>query len=323
MKLPFVNQIGLMDETATRLKGIIAQDPALSGAKIQKFIKAKPDRAVFIGKLGGERVIFKLYSGDKALETVERQVAELAYLEGFMSEGPLQALQMRHARPDAGLAVLSFVPGNRLDEVMAKADAAKRRRLVAQCGSWLKRYTSGRQRLANFGPHYWVEKRAGLAAQIPDADDQALAARLHDNMHRRAPLVAGADVCQAATHGDFTTLNLSFHQGTLYGFDIQGESWMALSQEVARFLVYLQITYPHPSGRLRLGISEPDMKAFLKCGLLDPKEETTTLPFFIASQLLGRFVQEYKRPETRANTRAAIEAFLELPLSPDALAALR
>ncbi|SLN49366.1 hypothetical protein PSA7680_02540 [Pseudoruegeria aquimaris] len=319
MKLRFANQIGRMDESATRLKGIIVHTPALKGAKLQKFIKASPESAVFIGKLDGERVIFKLFNGEKASETVERQAAELSYLQGFMAEGPYQAMRMVQAFPDAGLSVLSFMPGNRLDAVMAKADAAKRRRLVAQCGSWLKRYTSGRQRLARFGPHHWVEKRADLPARIPDADDQALAARLHDNMHRRAPLVAGADVCQAATHGDFTTLNLTFHQGTLYGLDIQGESWMALTQEIARFLVYLQITHPHPSGRLRLGISEPDLKAFLKCGLLDPREEATTLPFFIASQLLGRFVQEYKREDTRANTRAAIEAFLKLPISPDAL----
>jgi hypothetical protein len=93
--------------------------------------------------------------------------------------------------------------------------------------------------------------------------------------------------------------------------DIQGECWLAIAKEAARFLVWLQIHDPNIPTDRRHGISAEYVDYFLESDVLSGQEQITTLPFFIGEQLFIRFVENYDRKKIRENARTAIIAFLQ------------
>jgi len=96
----------------------------------------------------------------------------------------------------------------------------------------------------------------------------------------------------------------------IYGVDIQGECWMAVAREAARFLVWQQLHDGLNTPETSFGINSPDWKAFLSGNLLQDTEKRTTLPFFIGEQLFNRFVEDYDTPTVQSQGRIAIAAYL-------------
>ena len=275
-------------------------------------LKCSQKSWVFRAKINGEDAVIKRFFDSDAPQTIRRLKDELDFLEHSFDDIRYQANRCLYAWPRDGIAVLSFAPGNRLGDQIAQASGEERRQLVKQSGEWLRRYCSFRQRDSCFGPAFWVKKVTSVKTdRISSPQDRLLLDRLLASIRGQVDGVRGVPVVQAATHGDFVGINAHYHQGTIYGVDIQGESLLAVAKDVARFLVWLQIHAPSLAGGHRYGISLEFIDPFLESGVLNVNEQETTLPFLIGEQLYGRFVEGYEHQALRDKTRAAIEMYLE------------
>ena len=292
---------------------LLAQDGVLS-AKVLEVLRLKPQSAVFLVRINEEKVVVKVFREDGAAARIGEMKAELDHLADVFGDGPSQANRFLGGWPEAGVAVLSHAPGVRLSEKLAATTGAARLRLMAQAGAWLRDYTASRQRVSTFGPRFWMRQ---MMERPPGPgtgpDDRARLAGLIGSVRAQLGRVQGEPVLQAATHGDYVSINAHYHRGVITGVDIQGECWMAVARDAARFLVFEQVhSSTRPEARW-LGLDHAQAEAFLSCGVLPDVEKATTLPIFVAEQLHGRLIDVQGRHVLVENARAAIDAFLEDP----------
>ena len=298
-------------DAANELAAALRQVPDVHTIEIEEELKISTDARVYRAILNGEKVVIKHFLAEDRARTVTRAKTELDHLETVFGTGECQANRCLLALPAQGILVLSFAPGRRLDETIDRLSGTARQGLLAQSGRWILRYAEGRIETTSFGPRFWLRRlKAGPMDHVGDPGDRDLLARLLAMLGRKTDELHGTPVLKAAVHGDFCGLNAHYHDGVIHGIDIQGESRMAVAREVARFLVWQQIHDDRHGDARRFGIDRADWQALLSSGVLGQQEQATSLPFFVGEQLLTRFASEYRRKRIRANSRAAIEAFL-------------
>ncbi|HCP82015.1 MAG TPA: hypothetical protein DIT67_10655 [Octadecabacter sp.] len=301
----------LSKQAGQELSSFLDKQPEITRYALLDAIKVTEKSWVYKAKVNGEKVIVKRFLDGDIAHTVRSLKGELDYLETVFDDDRFQANRCLYAWPESGTVILSFAPGKRLGDKIAGSSGKARMRLMKQSGEWLHRYCESRQRNSTFGPGFWVKQVAAKNTDhITSKEDRMLLERLLASLQEQVENVKGVPVVQAATHGDFVGINTHFHRGTIYGVDIQGECWLAIAKEAARFLVWLQIHDPDHGGGRRYGISLEYIDAFLQSNVLSHNEQMTTLPFFLGEQLYGRFVEGYDRPDIRENARSAIETYL-------------
>lgn len=297
---------------ANVLTRFLRAQPQIQSATILQKLKVTPVSWVLVARINGEKVVVKRFLDGNPPHTVNSLRDELAYMTDVLGDGPYQVNRCLMAWPDAGTVVLTYAQGPRLGDKIAGASGQQRDKLLEASGAWLAAYTAPRQRATTFGPRFWIRRLlAQDRACVTDDRDKALLDAMIEALRRQVPEVMGCPVLQGATHGDFVGINAHFHRGVITGVDIQGEVWLAIAREAARFLVWLQIHDPDRPADRRFGIAAADWQAFARSGVLPAEELTTTLPFFVGEQLYARFVESYDRSDVAPNTRAAIIAYLE------------
>ena len=274
-------------------------------------IKSSPDSVVYVALINDAKVIIKKFLKEAADARVLGLKKELDFVSQKMGSGRYQVNKCLYIFPVHGIAVLSFVPGENVSALVKDADPQMRAHLISRSAKWLQKYTQPRQKIGKFGPLHWINRLKDLDTKlVMDADDQTVLARLLLALEKQAGDIAKCDVVRAAGHGDFAGVNLMYHDDVMYGVDIQTESWYALANEAARFLVYLQMHNRAILGETRFGIAQSDWHAFHQCGLVNEMEHETTLPFFIGAHLYRRMVAENERWQIRENISFAIERYL-------------
>jgi hypothetical protein len=143
----------------------------------------------------------------------------------------------------------------------------------------------------------------GLDRQVP------LIQQATRSLRRLGRGLAGAPFTRAATHGDFVAINAHLDGGRIIGVDVQGEAWLPLARDIARFLVWQQIKDPAP-GPLRHGIAAQDFQAFLAAPLLSGEEVETILPFFIGLGLVQRLAEQPEGSAYALNGVIALKSWL-------------
>ncbi|WP_370399694.1 hypothetical protein [Sulfitobacter sp. JB4-11] len=298
-------------QEAAWLTEFLNNQPDVTSARIDAPLRISPGSWVFSAHVNDAQVVVKRFIVDDPVHAVTRLRAELSHLETAFDNPQYRANRCLMAWPEDGVVVLSFAAGERLDEMILSAKGAERATLFEQSGAWLRQYSATRKRQATFGPRFWVKKLDAVSTDpVTDPADQELAGDLLQNIRGRIEQVKGVPLVQAATHGDFVGMNMHIHDGIICGVDIQGESWLPLARDAARFLVWSQIHDPARPSTRRYGIAAQDLAAFLRSDVLDAREVTTTLPFFIGEQLYLRLVENCHRRALRDNMRAAIHAYL-------------
>lgn len=296
---------------ADELVTLIKSKEGVSSFKVVDGLKVTDNTWVFVARLNGVKVVVKRFLTKEAPHTVRTLKRELDFLETVWIDDRFRSNRCLYAWPEDGIAVLSFAPGGRLSHKIAQSSGKARAQLFRQSGEWLKQYCAPRQRVTKFGPGFWVRQLATRSIDhVSSREDKCLLADLLTNLKERANRTMGVQVVQAATHGDFVGINAHYHRGTIYGLDIQGECWLAMSKDVAKFLVWQGIHHLCNSGKTTYGIDRADFDALLSSGVLLNEEMETTLPFFIGAQLYTRFIDEYGRPEIEKNTKLTIERFI-------------
>ncbi len=308
----FVSTLRRRRAAAGGMTALLRERAGFEDVKVIEVLKIGDASDVYLVRLGGDRAVVKHFRGDGAGDRVLGQKAELDILADAFGDGPNQAMRSLHALPELGVAVLSEAPGRRLHDLVPRAAPARRAHLLTRSGEWLAAYTAIRSREASFGPGFWVERATKRPRVHADAAEIELLERLQRALRARSKAHSGLPVRQAATHGDYVPINMLVDGETFTGVDIQGESWLAVARDAARFLVWCALHDDKPALPLRYGLPEADIVAFLNSGVLAPHEVDTTLAFFIGEQLHARLCESTLPRRSRA--AEAIEAYLAEPL---------
>lgn len=258
----------------------------------------------------GQMAVLQRDLSDDAAEMVRAMQAELTHLATAMT-GDCRAPRCLLALPDAGVIVLSHVPGERLDRVLERAKGGPRADLMELCGRLLASYGEGRSHDGVFSPKTWLERLDQLKRdRISDPQHRAVLQRLIDHLYRMRPDLRGTPVTRAASPAEFLSKHLYLHDGALHAAYVQGEIHRPVALDVARFLVWQQIRSDDHAQRPLHGIAHRDIKSLLRGTELDKKQQRQLLPFFIGLQLAVTLVHEYKNKRLRANTLRVIQSYL-------------
>lgn len=284
--------------------------PEAKGLKLVRCIKSGPEASVFEGTIKGQPVVMKRMSGEDAVTRAKAMTDELRAQYPRMKEGQFRVPKPIITVPKKQLVVMERAPGKRLDHAL-REDPAGRARILRRASLWLAHYIGERRVEDNFGGGFWIKARRRAMAEMPTSDDHdrisGLIALMETERNRIGPL----PITRVRSHGDFCTLNLMVDGDTIWGVDIQNSHWLALAKDLARFLVYLEITQPHGTYDGPCGLSGEDCEALLGAGgLIREREAETMMPYFVATELSGRLMTEIAHPEVMANARKLADRIL-------------
>ncbi|PRY26137.1 phosphotransferase family enzyme [Aliiruegeria haliotis] len=261
------------------------------------------------GTLNGRAVVFKWITGEDAADHVRAQQEEAEALFPRMANGPFRVPEPLAFLSGEGLSVMAFAPGRRLSDLVRKAGAAERARLLVLAGGWHRCHTAERRRGAAFGVRYWLRQREVALPKFADGTDRKLARGIQQKLEALAPALRGVPITQARIHGDLTALNLLVDGDVICGVDLQSRAWWPLAKDAARFLVQLTATCPAADGPRLHGIAQADMEAFRASGVLEA-EPAHLLPCFIGIELAARLQSPTLAAAPRARTQALARAYL-------------
>jgi tRNA A-37 threonylcarbamoyl transferase component Bud32 len=285
--------------------------PEARGLKLDKCLKTSPEADVFSGTFQGRDVVVKRATGEGAVERASAQSDELYTQHPQMKDGDFRVPEPILTRPDRGLVIMEKASGMRLDQAILKAPG-QRDEILAQAGEWLAHYTRGRKVEDNFGGGYWIKVRRKALDEMTASADKTRITRLIEMMETERNRIGPLPITRARSHGDFVTLNLMIDGDTIWGVDIQNSHWLALAKDLARFLIYLEISIPSGKNDGPCGLSLDDVEALTAArGLIRPGELEVMLPYFAAVELSGRLISEAHDTRVMENARALADRMLE------------
>lgn len=273
------------------------------GLRVDSCRKLSSFSAVFVGRLGPEKVIVKQFFEGGA-DQVLRMKAELDQVTERMNGTQHGINPCLLALPEIGVIILGHAGDLRLSDTL-KAAGRDRPKWIAQSGDWLATYVGPRRKTETFRPRRWLDRLDAVLQSDAEIASLPNVRRGRQNLGRLGRSLMGAPFTRAATHGDFVSINAHVLDGKIIGVDVQGEAWLPLARDVARFLVWQQMTDPAP-GPKRHGISTADLEPFLSTVDLPGDEALTILPFFIGLQLMQRLVDMRSDPFAITNGLAAL-----------------
>lgn len=280
------------------------------GLRLTRCLKSAPTAAVFEGRFKGRDVVVKRMIGPEADLRAGDQADELKTQYPHMAEGDFRVPEPIVTLPGHGLVVMERAGGQRLDHAI-RATPADRWHLIRQAGQWLAKYTSVRRVEDAFGGGYWIKVRRRFMSQMPQGPDRDRIARLVAVMEAERNRIGPRPITRARSHGDFCTINLMVDGDTMWGVDIQNSHWLALAKDLARFLVFLEITLPNGAGDGPCGLAAEDVEALVDTdGLIRSGEARLLLQYFVASELAGRLEHEQAHPEVLENARKLADRML-------------
>lgn len=292
---------------SARLFEVLQSQGDLTGAKVTECISTKENRAVFAGQFAGRPVVFKHFVGEDARVQVAGLQVEMTYQWGCMAAGDCRVPEPILFAAELGLAIMERVPGARLDHVIT---ADNRAEMVSHSARWLREYSRERRRASAFSARFWVRRARKLIAHHEVEEDKERAARLVRWMFSQVKILDKREILQLRSHGDFCALNMMYADGVMYGVDLHNQTWLPVAKDVARYLVYLNITLPIATEQRTFGLATQDIDSFLSgFGMLERSDPL--LAFFVASELAGRLVKDSRDDQHLETKRALVDGFLE------------
>lgn len=261
-------------------------------ARIDEVIKSGRDAVVLAGVFQGQATVFKQFLRGGVAQAIPRMQEELTLLDQHLGQGTCRVNRLLAALPEDGLAVLERVPGERVSLILKSDDAARRARVLALCGDWLAAVAPLRAERKRLGGSRLERQFADLSLDGLSAEDSALAEGLMEVVRRFGKRVRGMDAVHSVAHGDFAPVNMMSDGETIWAVDIQGATRFPLARIVARFMVAKDLYSQRESVR-KWGVDADDVDTLNPARLLPEQEWQTTLPFFIAQQMVRRFVSSY------------------------------
>lgn len=280
-----------------------------NAVEIEETLKSGADSLVLKGRFRGQPAVFKRFLIPEAADTITRMQEELSFLSEHLN-GRFRVNRLLAAVPDHGLAVLELAPGERVSLIFKSDDTARRTQVMGLCGQWLAAAAVLRTETRKLGPHRLERQFADLSLENLGWDDRRLTQRVMDAARLFSRAFAGMQAKHAIAHGDFAPVNLVSDGQSVCAVDIQGAAWFPLARTVARFLVAKDLYSPREAPRA-WGLDADDMAVFNPAAVLPPAELSTALPYFIAQQMVRRFVTTYRDRGGHPAARARLQSCLQ------------
>ncbi|WP_319826179.1 hypothetical protein [Thalassovita sp.] len=280
-----------------------------SAAEIDETLKSGADSLVLKGRFKGQPAVFKRFLTPEAARTISRMQEELSFLSEHLTDR-FRANRLLAAVPDQGLAVLELAQGERVSLIFKSDDAVRRAQVLALCGQWLSATAALRNEPRKLGTRRLERQFTDLSLEMLVPEDRALAQRVMDAARGFSRSFAGMQAVHAIAHGDFAPVNMVSDGETVCAVDIQGAAWFPLARTVARFLVAKDLYSQRAAPRL-WGVDADDMAAFNPAEILPGVEMTTALPYFIAQQMVRRFVTTYRDRGGHPAARSRLQSCLQ------------
>lgn len=297
-------------EAASTLTKFLEFKQDVSGIRLIKALKVSEKAWVFAGRIKREPVVIKRFFEENAHHTVRSLKGELDYMSNALGDGPFRVNRCLHAWPEAGTVVLSYAPGQRIYDEICKSEGKTRDKLMHAGGGWLNAYAAPRHRITKFGPRFWLTQLEARPRHLLTPEGNALFDTARAKLSRLAQITAGSPVTQAASHGDYSGINVMYDKGIVTGVDIQGECWLALAKDAALFVVWQSQYDPRSSGSRIYGIDGADYDAFFTAMPLLADEHLTTVPFFIGLQAMHRFLDSMAQGKVHIKAARLLAAYV-------------
>lgn len=280
-----------------------AADPVLAEARIGELLRLVPGRrAVIEGQWRGRAVVFRVALGGPH-GVMLQEWREMCRAWPDLCDGRYRIAQPLHCSGTGRLLVLERVAGRPLMKQLRRQGAQARGPLVRQAGEWLRRYTDGTESWRAAQPQGWVARAERAAARQPFARLRRIETGIATELHRLASLIRGSEWRTAICHGDFHPANLILGQDRLTGIDTGGSGRMAVTRDLARFLMHLSRRGLTLSGDRWLGVDRAAVDIMTEVFALTENERRLHLPFMLGCDALLRV--ETRGLEPRRVARAA------------------
>jgi len=278
-------------------------------SEIEEVLKSGYDAIIFAGQFRGQRAVFKQFLRGDCAGTVQRMEEELGFLHNHLGDGTCRVNRILAALPRDGLAILEYIPADRVSLVLKADDPQKRADVLALCGAWLATVAPLRTEMRRLGRTRLERQFDDLNLHALSAQDKDLVQGLTQAARALGKQIKGTHVSHAIAHGDFAPVNMMSDGRTIWAVDIQGATRFPLARIVARFLVAKDIYAARPAAR-RWGLDADDLRCFAPERILPDPELAAVLPFFVAQQFVRRFVSSYPQRGGHPVARARLETCL-------------
>lgn len=293
---------------AASLEALLKARPEFTQVVVTEVLKGGEKNHVCFADIDGRSVVVKRFLQEGAPQTVLSLQAELDFVAVYLAGERNRINECLFAFPEDGIVILSVAPGARLGAALMTAKGQERALLMQHSGEWLAQYTAPRRREGSFSPRHWL-RRLDVLGSCQGADQSLLDALRH-SLVSQTKHVQGAPVTHAATHGDYVSLNAHYHDGVIYGVDIQGESWLPLTKDIAGFLVWEGLRRGTQTEDLWLGVARQDIEGFLLGVELPVEEQMTVLPFMIGLQFYQRVVERSNAQKSMDHIRQSVDNYI-------------
>lgn len=259
-------------------------------------------RALFLGRLDGQDVVFRLPLDEAARTGFAREWGEVTRAYSYMSAPPLSVVKPLHFDPDTGLMVIAHVPGTPLFTHLRRAAPETCQPLIARAADWLNAYTAPTTELKRLNFRRWHNKAHETAENQPHPALREIEARILRRMKRLGRALHETECRTAISHGDFHLNNLILNETALetalVGIDTGGSGRMPIIKDIARALTHMARRASPFSGARHFGVDAAAFHSFADAFDMSPLEREAHLPFFIAFETLIK-VEHPQMPEHR------------------------
>ena len=272
-------------------------------------LKHAPTRSVFRAELNQTPVVIKQFHHRQAANTVRTMVQELSLLSQHMTAPNYKAVTPIAAFPELGIAVLGFISGTSVSEILETTPSPVRSDLLSDCAHWLETYIGDRCELQSFTPQHWLDLLAKTPVPSLTAAQSYLLDAVQNSLISQAPKLESHPVRMGAVHGDFIPDNLIKCRDTLWGIDIQGLTWGSVTHDCARFLASLHTTLCQPEQALKAGVFLGDHKALFSTGEHHTINEQAIFRFFVGYELYIKIIHMRRNPIGFARVEALLMSY--------------
>lgn len=229
-------------------------------------VRSAHNASVFSAHAGDRAVFVKWYHSDHHAKSIDRMQDDTAEVRPRMSDDIGGVPDIIWAKRDAGLVVMSAVPGTPVIDALGAGQAAA---LMPAVARWLRAFGGSSLTEDRYATGHWLRKRtaqdkSGLSPDTVGLIDAALALQT-----RRWKDLGAVPVWKCRVPRDFGPHN--FHhdrdgdQRRIWGFDLEGHRRQPLFQGLVNFAVSSERRLPAgPPGRygLQNAVLGPFMEAF-------------------------------------------------------------
>ena len=296
-------------EAAQNLQRVLDKRYKVGDAVLGDIIRATNRSVAISGVFRGQKAVFKKSFQPEARDIARRLKSVTNTFEEVFGSGSSRINPCLDTLPGQGLTILQFVEGQNPNTLFETVNDAERDQILAALETWLQQASALGKSTQAFRPNWHLKQLAKYIKTLPAASDRAIAQDLWNLVDRFAQCHAGHPERQTVGHGDCHPGNFLWDAPILWAIDLEDVTAQSTANMIATFLARSKHRNGSPEA-LRFGVSERDYTLLSGTNLLVQGEAQTTLPFYIACNLLRNHLPFSRGPKRLHEQQLRIECVL-------------